>query len=96
VAPVGVNELTRSTGFKIYPNPAAGNLSMEVNLSDAAAIAYQLSSVTGTLLRSAVAQKYAPGLHLFTLEGLNGIAPGIYFINFSVNGAVMRNKVIIE
>jgi hypothetical protein len=96
VAPVGVNELTRLTGFKTYPNPASGNLSMEVNLPDAATIEYQLRSVTGTVLRSATAEKYTPGRHTFILEGLDNISPGIYLVNFSVDGAVMCNKVIIE
>jgi hypothetical protein len=93
---VGVNELTKSIHFNLYPNPSNGEANISFTLSDPATIKVSVLDVMGREVLPAVENAYNPGAQTLTLNKNNTLSKGIYFVNLSLNGAKMSRKLIIE
>lgn len=94
--PNGVNEITRSIGLNLYPNPSNGGFKLGFTLSEAGSVNYNLCSVDGSVVRQSHAVLMPSGSHEITLNSDDTLAPGVYFINFQLNGINMSRKLIIE
>ena len=94
--PVGINELTKSVGFNVYPNPTSNNFNLSFHLSDASKIKYQLTSITGAVLVSEDEKTYSEGAHEIRINANPQLSTGIYFMNLQVNGVKMSKKIIVE
>jgi len=94
--PVGINELTKSVGFLVYPNPSTSDFNLSFHLSDISKIKYQVTSVSGAVLISESEKTYAEGAHEIKITTNDRLAPGIYFINLELNGVKMSKKIAIE
>lgn len=95
-APVGVNELTKSISFQVYPNPVHSDVTISFHLSNAAQIKYTITSVTGAILMSEPEKNYADGAHEIQINTGNHLSSGIYFINLNMNGVNMSKKIIVD
>ena len=93
---VGINELTKAVEFNVYPNPANAAFNLSFQLSDAAKIKYQVTSITGAVLISEYEKTYSEGAHVFTINADSQLSAGIYFINVELNGVKISRKIIIE
>jgi hypothetical protein len=94
--PTGINQLSKSFGFNIWPNPAGSEFRLGFRLSDAATVKYHVLSVTGSVMLESKAQTYPVGSHELILNSKQELNRGIYFVNFEVNGAKMSRKLIIN
>jgi hypothetical protein len=94
--PLGVNELTQSIGFDVSPNPSAGAVSINFRLSDPSDIRYSVMDVTGRTVEKELALQMHPGIHHLTVNEGAHLSPGIYFVNFRMNGQQISRKIIIE
>ncbi|HQQ93481.1 MAG TPA: M43 family zinc metalloprotease [Bacteroidia bacterium] len=95
-APLGINELTRSTRFTLYPNPSKSETSVGFSLNDAAQVSLQVSDISGRVLYSQPATQFTSGEHRITINADQSLRSGIYFVELSVNGARMSKKLVIE
>ena len=93
---LGVNELTESISFVVYPNPTRGAATMEFTLSDNANISYNVIDVVGRVVEEQRTISVDPGYHNFTINSSQKLTAGIYFVNFELNGQKMSRKLVIE
>ncbi len=94
--PVGINELTKSTRFMVYPNPGSTETQIAFTLNDVSEIALNVYDISGRLIESAEGKNFAAGEHTLAINKSAQYNKGIYFIELSVNGAKMSKKLIIE
>lgn len=95
-APMGVNELTQSIGFNVFPNPTSGSASIEFSLNDNSEIKYNVTDVTGRLVEQERKLNLAPGQHSLIINQSGALNAGIYLVNFELNGQKMSRKLIVE
>jgi hypothetical protein len=94
--PTGINEITKSASFNLYPNPTNASFNLNFNLADASKIKYQVTSVTGAVMIEESEKTYSEGAHEININQNAKLAGGIYFINLELNGIKMSKKLIIE
>lgn len=93
---LSVNELSKSIGFSLYPNPTNGTASIEFNLSDNAQIKYYVSDVIGRVVEHEKNLNLVAGFHKFTINESQKLTQGIYLVHFEMDGQKMSRKLIIE
>lgn len=93
---LGVNELTQSIGFNVYPNPTSGSATIEFNLDNNSVISYNVIDVIGRVVESQKPVNLAPGRHTYSVNQSQTLRSGIYFVSFEFNGQKMSRKLIIE
>jgi len=64
-------------GYSVFPNPAAGKISVNMDLKEANRVTVQLKDLSGKLLIQASEPKQA-GFQTINLD-INHLAPGLYF-----------------
>lgn len=95
-SPLGVNELTKSIQFNVFPNPTNASATIIFELSDNAEIKYSLSDVTGRLVETEKKLNSSPGAHSLIINENASLQSGIYLVNFELNGQKMSRKLIVE
>ncbi len=93
---LGTNELTKSVGFVVYPNPTSGTATMEFTLSESSVVSYNVVDVIGRVVESQRNVNAQPGRHSVTINEGQTFKPGIYFVSFELNGQKMSRKLIVE
>ena len=93
---LGVNELTKSIGFNVYPNPTSGSATIDFTLNDNATISYNVIDVIGRVVEQQKPVNLAPGNHNYTVNQSQTLKSGIYFVSFELNGQKMSRKLVIE
>jgi hypothetical protein len=95
-SPTGINELTKSIQFNLYPNPTTSETNVSFKLDDPATIKVTVLDVTGREVLPAVENKYSAGEQTISINKNNTLAKGVYFVNLSFNGAKMSSKLVIN
>lgn len=93
---VGVNELTKSISFVMYPNPTNGEAEVKFNLHDAGAVKISVLDITGREVQPAIENQYAAGEQTFVVNKDGRLSKGVYFVNLTLNGTKMSKKLVIE
>jgi hypothetical protein len=93
---VGLNELTKSIQFNLWPNPTSSEATVRFNLSDAANVKINVTDLLGKEVLSSIENNYAPGEQKISINKNNTLGKGIYFVNLSLNGAKMCRKLVIQ
>ena len=93
---LGVNELTKSIGFNVYPNPTSGSATIEFTLNDNSEISYSVIDVIGRVVEQQKTTTMTTGRHTLTVNDAQKFKSGIYFVNFELNGQKMSRKLIVE
>jgi hypothetical protein len=94
--PVGINELTKSIGFNVYPNPTLDIFNLQFTLSNSAKIKYQIQSITGSTFIEEAEQLYLEGEYKIILNKNKSLAKGIYFLHLEMNGIKMSRKLVVN
>ncbi len=94
--PVGVNEITRSVGLQLYPNPSNGAFTLEFTLANSASIGYTLMDIAGKEIIRSEKTSYEAGSHMVDFNKQSLLAPGVYFVNMNMNGVTMSKKLVIN
>jgi len=94
--PTGINELTRSTRFALYPNPSDGAATVSFNLNEVSTIALNVYDVSGRLVENTAEESYSAGEHQINFNQTAQYKAGIYFVELSVNGAKMSKKFVVQ
>lgn len=82
------NSKSENTFFKLYPNPAQSNLTIELN--EAIDGSYEIYSLTGKLIM------YGKLIHKKSSIALNNVTSGVYFVRVIQNGQISTQKLIIN
>lgn len=93
---VGINELAKSIMLSVYPNPAVGEATVKFNLDDAAAVKMNVVDIYGKVVSEVTDANLSPGEHTISVNKDRKLASGIYFIDLSINGAKISNKLIVN
>ena len=88
--PLGVENEFNESGFKLYPNPAKG--SVTIASSESAGFNIRVLSVEGKL---AAKQSCSSGNLTYPLS-LNGLTPGIYFVHLQGEKGIEVHKLIVQ
>ena len=85
--------------LKLYPNPATGNLKLEIRNSKSGYVSLNVYDLLGTEVSTLYHGKLKPGDHIFNLdpEKANdgkGLAPGMYLCRLTVNGTCVTKRII--
>jgi hypothetical protein len=95
-SPNGINELTRSMAFSLYPNPANEATNIHFNLSDGAKVKISVMDILGREVMKVADRDFAAGEQNIQINVNNTLPDGAYFVNMSVNGATMSTKLIVN
>jgi len=82
------------TGISVYPNPSAGNLTVELNALKSSSVKLQLTDITGKIVKEVSATEVL-GNYKTTLN-TTGVASGAYLLKITANDAVEVKKVLIN
>ncbi len=78
------DELTEQLPFRVYPNPATENVTVEFRLTLPAKVTVSLLSLSGESLRILADELFPPGKH-FVQTTLTKIPIGVYLIKYETN-----------
>jgi PKD repeat protein len=95
VSTVGINELSKSIGLTMSPNPAKEEVSLKMTLSNDAQLAYSVVDITGRVLITKDLQNLASGAHTISID-TKSLKQGVYIVNMNFNGTTISRKLIIE
>lgn len=89
---VGINEVANNTKIQVYPNPAKKGSDIVVSTSSvkASTVTIQLIDVVGNVVYST----QTTSANQYTIP-TSDVVPGIYFVNFSANGATASQRIVI-
>jgi hypothetical protein len=88
----GFDEIN-SGEITIFPNPATNRIFIRFSNQNQQKINVRLSNIQGQLVREMVYNSYENGI---LQMDLNGLAPGIYFLNLKNRQLNLTRKVIIQ
>jgi hypothetical protein len=94
--PTGVNELTKSIGFNLFPNPSNGETNLKFRLSDPADINLNVVDLLGKEVLPVASSKLGVGEHNIVINKDNVLPKGVYFVNMTLNGAKMSRKFVVN
>jgi hypothetical protein len=90
-----VDDLCKSSDFKIFPNPANKKTEISYDLITESDVVIDIYNLYGELIRNIKIGKESPGHYIENIP-LADFQPGIYFIRLKRNGLIGNQKVIIE
>lgn len=94
--PVGINEVTESINFQVFPNPSDAAFQVRFSLPQQSTIHYQVVTATGAVVLNENAKTYGEGSHAMSFNANGELAPGIYFLNFEMNGIKLNKKLVVN
>ena len=91
---VGVDEVEEiELGFALYPNPSAGNTTVQFLLNRGQDVQLNVLDVTGRLVTNILNENLNAGLHEFKIPEQPA---GIYFIDLVAGGKRHVRKLVIS
>lgn len=82
-----------SIALKIYPNPVADVLKLQLDLLASAKVAVDLTDVTGKIVRQISEQTASAGISEISID-MNGLNAGVYVAVLKIDGASYPQKVV--
>ncbi|HWY37166.1 MAG TPA: T9SS type A sorting domain-containing protein, partial [Bacteroidia bacterium] len=95
-ASVGIKTIESQIGLDIYPNPASGNVTIDLNLEERHTISVSVMDVLGRTVESIPAKEYATGETKLGIAEKTTYEAGVYFVNLNVDGNIISKKIIIK
>lgn len=87
----------QNTVLKLYPNPANQILNFECEVNNAIVVDYNITDLTGRVLKQAHYNASSAGLHKFSVD-ISSLVPGMYYFNFgtSKQGVAKSIKFVVS
>ncbi|MFH1296282.1 MAG: T9SS type A sorting domain-containing protein [Bacteroidota bacterium] len=93
------NEWRTGGRLTLFPNPSTGITNYELRITNKSDVTLGLYDLTGTLLKEFLNESLKPGVYsgnfdLGTANQGRGLTPGVYFVQLTVNGVSVTNRLI--
>jgi hypothetical protein len=92
----GINELTKSILFNVYPNPTNGETNVSFRLNNASSVQVTVVDMLGRNVVKPVQNTYEAGAHAIAVNKDGSLPKGVYFVTLSLNGAKMSAKLVVN
>lgn len=93
---VGVDELSSTLNFNVYPNPAEDNTLISFSLIEKAETTISIYDVVGKEISNVYTGNLNAGDHQYSIADNAKLASGIYFIKLNVGGESFTKKLIVK
>ncbi|MFN8286259.1 MAG: T9SS type A sorting domain-containing protein [Chitinophagales bacterium] len=90
-----INEIPQLLHFALMPNPATDRLNVVYDLKEQLAVKIAVLDITGRVVMELTTETESAGKHTKTLD-LNGLAQGLYLLNFNSNNSSFNTRFIKE
>jgi hypothetical protein len=91
-APTGINELSRSVSFNVYPNPSNGTGYLKFILSETSLVEYVISDITGRIVEKGKKVQLDQGKHTIEFNSDQKFKAGMYIIDLKINNQQLNRK----
>ncbi len=91
-----VSELEKNIQLTVYPNPTTASAVVEFISPSTSFMELQLCDVTGRLLKQEHVELKEGTTFNYVMNKEGTLAPGIYFINLTIEGQKITKKLIVE
>ena len=95
---LGTQQHTLNNGlseFQVYPNPAFGNIQLNVNMQSATSGEISLYDLTGRMIKTFYNGRFNQGVNTFDFN-VNGIGQGLYFVVVNTENNRQVKKLMIQ
>jgi hypothetical protein len=94
--PAGINELSRSYGLLLYPNPSHAAFILELTLSEPSHLNLKILNSLGEIAVENDIKQAEIGTQKITINDDLVLTPGIYILQVQVNGKSMSRKIVVN
>ncbi len=91
-----INDLERSLGLLVYPNPTNGSATVDLNIQENETVKITVVDVVGRVLEESSRTSANGGNITYTVNKSGTFAKGIYIINIDLNNQRISKKLIID
>ena len=91
---VGTQNIEGLSGLSVYPNPVLNEILIELNLKQQMDIAVQLFTTSGKLIDNIQFENTLQGHNQLTINNLNDIPKGLYFVKILFNDQSIVKKIV--
>jgi len=98
LVPIGIDQKRGVTTIRVsqnYPNPASGQTSVKVNLTNSGELSLDVTNMMGQKVMDFTRGTCSAGNYSFTID-TRGLAPGVYFYTVTFNNEKVTKKMIVE
>jgi hypothetical protein len=92
---LGVNEVATATEFRVYPNPASDRVTFDYTLASTEMVVVEMVDMVGNVVMVQNLGNMSAGANQSQIS-LDGIAAGIYMVNFKAGNSVSVSKLTVK
>jgi len=92
---VGIEEIASASDFRVYPNPATDRVTFDYTLASSEMVVIELVDMVGNIVSVQTLGNKPAGANQSQLS-LDGIASGIYLVNFKAGNSVSVSKLTVK
>jgi hypothetical protein len=89
----GINDAAWMNTVNVYPNPATNNININFSAPEQEPVTINLIDISGRIVKN-VANNFVKGTQTISLD-LNDVPAGIYSLQFSSNGYLYSEKIVV-
>ena len=94
ISPVGVNEITKASQLKTWPNPINDRLIIQLHVNEAKKISLNLTDISGREIWTQKEVETRQGMNEIEILDFENIHHGFYTLQINVDGFVMTQKIL--
>ncbi len=95
-AAAGIDELSSTLNFNVYPNPADENTIINFSLLTKEKTSLKIYDVVGRQVADVFNGELNPGDHQYSVSENSRLSSGVYFVNLMVGGQQFSRKLIVK
>jgi len=92
---VGIEEVASAADFRVYPNPATDRVTFDYTLASSENVVIEMVDMVGNIVRVQNLGNMSAGANQSQIS-LDGIAAGIYMVNFKAGNSVSVSKLTVK
>jgi hypothetical protein len=95
VQTVGIEEIASAADFRVYPNPATDRVTFDYTLASSEMVVIEMVDIVGNIVKVQNLGNMSAGANQSQIT-LDGIAAGIYMVNFKAGNSVSVSKLTVK
>lgn len=92
----GIESIEESVGLNLYPNPSAGAVNIDFNLSEQHNVSITVTDMLGRSVETIASKSYQSGETTLTIGANNIYQAGVYLVNIDIDGQHISKKIIMQ